>query len=63
MKCDHGGCQTDAVVSITRAERTRTGDYEPMGRSVPACRNHIAVLCEPDPTTGHYCVLVASIKR
>ena len=62
MKCDHGGCRTDAVVSLTRAERTLVGDYEPVGRSRPACRTHMAVLCEPDDY-GNYYVLVAQLPK
>jgi hypothetical protein len=63
VKCGHGGCRTDAVVILVRAERTLVGDYEPVGQSRPACRNHMAVLCEPDPVTGNYHILVTPITE
>ena len=57
MKCDHGGCQTDAVVTLTATYPLdwNTADRNPheLWRAYPApmfraCRNHMAVLCERD---------------
>lgn len=52
VKCSHGGCQTDAVVTVTPLSMTLVGDYEPIGDERAACRFHMAVLCEIDPLTG-----------
>jgi hypothetical protein len=63
MKCSHGGCQTDATVTITPIEPSYGGafDYVPRAEERTACRNHMAVLCEPDPLTGNSYFLVQPI--
>jgi hypothetical protein len=52
VKCSYGGCQTDAVVTVTPLSMTMAGDYEPVGDCRYACRFHMAVICNPDPLTG-----------
>ena len=61
MKCSWGGCQSDAVVTVTALSTTLTGDYEPYGPERAACRYHMAVLCEPDPMTGFATHLVIPV--
>jgi hypothetical protein len=48
MKCSWGGCQTDAVVTITPADPTLSGgfDYTFDADQRAACRNHMAIICE-----------------
>ncbi|MCJ7726665.1 MAG: hypothetical protein MUP76_09805 [Acidimicrobiia bacterium] len=57
MKCDHGGCQTDATHTITAAYpagwNTADNNPHPLFRAYPfamfrACRNHLAALMEGD---------------
>jgi hypothetical protein len=51
VKCSHGGCQTDAVVTITPTDPTLSGgfDYTFDADQRLACRNHMAVICQDHP--------------
>jgi hypothetical protein len=53
MKCSHGGCQTEAVVTVTPAKWYAYEGWNPDGDERPACRNHMAVICEMSDAEGH----------
>lgn len=49
-RCSHGGCQTDAVVLIWSAHSLGNAQFGiDAKRSRPACRNHMATICEEHP--------------
>lgn len=55
-KCDHGGCQTDAEVTLTAAYPVG-GEVHPHWAAYPvamfrACRSHAVALIETDRTGG-----------